>query len=69
MTKLFSAGSDDGTLNCLNITIVDDVFIEGNEDFTVTLVLETPGMGVATETTTTTVTIADNEGKSLCNLY
>ena len=54
----FTAGSMDGTEECLNVSVTDDTLVEGIETFMVTL---TTGQGIIAGTNVTTVTITDNE--------
>ena len=61
MNLTFPISSMDTDTECLNITIMEDTLVEGEETFTVTL---TTGLGVTTGTDVTTVTIMDNEGIS-----
>ena len=61
MTFTISSGSTDGDMSeCLDVSITDDALVEGNETFTVQLVVTTAG--VTTGNDMTTVTITDNEG-------
>lgn len=57
----FEAGPIDGTVQCANITIIDDMALEGDETFsaflTVTSDIGTLGKSV------TEITITDNDGK------
>ena len=48
-------------MQCVNISIVDDDVFEGDETFTVTLTVTTPGVMVGN--TVTTVTIIDDDRK------
>ena len=48
-------------MHCVNISIVDDFLFEGDETFTVTLTVATPG--VMEGNTITTVTIRDDDRK------
>ena len=54
----FPAESTD--MQCADITITDDDVFEGDETFTVTIIVDTAG--VMTTMTMTTVTITDNDG-------
>ena len=56
----FPTNSSDGTMECMNFTIVDNDAFELNETFTVTLTVNTAGVMVGN--TITEVTITDNEG-------
>ncbi len=52
----FPAGSTNGDMQCLNISIIDDSVLEDNETFTVTLT--TSGAGVSLRNNIITITIA-----------
>jgi hypothetical protein len=56
----FSAGSQDGDIECVDIFIVDDGALERNETFT--LILTTSDPDVMLGNNVTTITIIDNEG-------
>ena len=56
----FPVNSDDGDIQCENITITDDTLFEGNETFTVTLTTSTPRVDIMNDETS--ITIIDNEG-------
>ena len=62
MNFMFAAGSTNEAQNCLDVTIDEDVLVEGSETFIVTLTLGTTGVGVTLANSMTTVTIMDNEG-------
>ena len=63
-TRTFSAGDGNTATACGDISILDDVLIEGDQNFTVTLSLVTTNMGVTLGSlTTTTVTIRDDDSK------
>ena len=63
MDLTFPVNSEDGATQCLNVTVLMDFLVEGNETFTVTLTLMTAELGVTLgDTTLTNVTITDNEG-------
>ena len=57
---MFPMNSVDGATQCVNITIIDDALFELNENFTVTLTVNTAG--VMEDMTMTEVTITDNDG-------
>ena len=57
----FPTGSVAGDMQCVNISIVDDFLFEGDETFTVSLTVTTPG--VMEGNTSTTVTIRDDDRK------
>ena len=59
----FDPGSGDGSTACVNITINEDVFVEGNETFSVELSLETTGLGVTLGNSEGTVVITDKDGQ------
>lgn len=53
----------ENSTECLNMTIIDDTLVEGDEAFTVTLLLVTIDKGVTLGNTSTgLITITDNEG-------
>ncbi len=58
----FSVGTMDNDTQCLNINITDDMLVEGDETFTVTLILLTTDLGVIIENDMTVMTIRDDEG-------
>ena len=67
-TRTFSAGDGNTATACANISIEDDVLIEGDQDFAVTLSLVTMDMGVTLGSPiTTTVTIRDDDGNQIIN--
>ncbi len=66
MTSVFGVGSPDGTMLCVNITILDDNLIEGDELFTVRLTLITPTLSLGLGNTD--ITIMDDEGYLLLAL-
>ena len=59
MNLAFPISSMDNDIQCLNITIMEDTLVEGDETFAVTL---TTALGVTTGTDITIITITDNEG-------
>ena len=59
---MFISGSPDGAMVCVNITIVDDGALEGNQTFMVTLRTLDPNDAVMVAMNTTTITIMDNDG-------
>ena len=64
----FPTGSVAGDMQCVNISIVDDVVFEGDETFTVTLTVTTSG--VMERNTVTIVTIRDDDRKrDLISVY
>lgn len=55
----------ESSIECLNLSIIDDTLVEGNATFPVILTLVTTGVGVTLETNSSgTITITDNEGDS-----
>ncbi len=64
MTSVFPTESPDGTMLCVNITIMDDNLIEGDELFTVTFAVPAIlGLG------NIDVTIMDDEGYLFAYCY
>ena len=61
----FTAGSVDDAMQCIDVTINEDLLVEGNETFTVKLSLETPDKGVTLENDAAIVTIIDADCKCL----
>lgn len=61
----FPANSSSGDMECLNVTIIEDTLLEGDETFTVSLELLTIGKGVQLGNSVVVVSIVDNEGKSI----
>ncbi len=55
----FSANTSDGYRQCIDIMIIDDSAVEGNETFSVILTTSEPN--VLIETNSTEITIADND--------
>ena len=60
--QMFAFGSTDGTTECVNIVIVDDDALEGNQTFTVSLKTQDPNDEVMVVANLTRITIIDNEG-------
>ena len=56
---IFLSGSSDSTAGCVNITILDDAALEGNQTFTVTLTTSDPSVLLANDMTV--ITIEDND--------
>ena len=48
---------------CANISILEDTLFEGNETFTVTLVVTNPSSGVTLNNNMTEIAITDNDGR------
>ena len=62
-TKLvFPAGTNNGTIQTLIISISDDDLVEGNETFVISGSVTSPAM-LLPGSNMTTITIIDNEGK------
>jgi hypothetical protein len=61
--KTFSSGSPDSAARCVNIPILDDGALEGNETFTLTLTTSDPDVMLGNNVTT--ITIIDNEGRKV----
>ncbi len=59
-TQIFISGSTGNDVRCLDITIVEDSALEGNQTFAVTLSSSDPD--VMLENDITTITIIDNDG-------
>ena len=59
-TLIFPTNSTDGATQCIDITITDDDVFELNENFTVTLTVNTAS--VMEDMTMAEVTITDNDG-------
>ena len=57
--EVFPSGSTDGTM-CVNITILDDTALEGNQSFTLTLTTSDPDVVLGNNVTI--ITITDNDG-------
>ena len=57
---IFVTGSTDSSMECVNITILDDDAFEGDQTFTVSI--STSDLSVMFGTNTMSVTITDNDG-------
>lgn len=57
---MFPVGATSSTMQCVDIAIVDDGILEGNESFTVRLTNAT--LGVEGGNYITVITITDNDG-------
>ena len=57
--KTFISGSTNGTTRCINITILDDGALEGEQNLTVTLT--TDDSSISLGTVVTIVTILDDD--------
>ena len=62
MEMIFIAGTMDGATACIDVSIIDDPFVEGPETFGILLELETTDLGVTLGDAMTVVSIVDNEG-------
>ena len=60
MAVAFLAGSTDGDMQCLTVSIVDNTVMNGAMTFTVTLITADPDVMLGNNMTT--VIITDNEG-------
>ena len=60
MDITFPEGSMDGDTRCINVSITDDMALEGDETFTVTLTVSSGD--IIKENNMTTIIIIDNEG-------
>ena len=58
----FMSGEGNGVNECLTVSITDDNMVECDEQFTVSLTLNTEGDSLSTGNTLTTVTIMDDDG-------
>ncbi len=58
--EIFTSGSTDNATRCVDIFILDDEALEGNQAFNVTLT--TLDLDVMLGTDMTTITITDNDG-------
>ncbi len=61
MVLTFSSGANDGNMECMNVTIMDDDALEANQTFSVTLTEQDNAVEVVN--TMMTVTITDNDSK------
>ena len=59
--------SVDGSLACINITILQDTALEGDHVFTVRIVSLSPDVVATSSPTYATVVIADDESKCVYN--
>ena len=58
-SKVFSSGSVNSFTRCINITIIDDDALEGNQSFI--LALTSPDPDVAVHGAVTTIVVEDND--------
>ncbi len=63
MNFTFPVNSTDDATQCLNVTITDDVLLEGNETLTMMLALVSIEADVIIGNEMTAITITDNEGE------
>ena len=61
MDVVFPAGTSNGGVQCIDVTIMDDSEMEGDETFTVTLTTSSPAVTLGNAVTT--ITITDNDGE------
>ena len=59
----FPEGSEDGARMCINVTIHDDLLVEGNETFSVKLAIESGNGGVSLGNNHSVITILDANGQ------
>jgi hypothetical protein len=59
--EIFTSGSPDGASRCVDIPILDDGALEGEQTFTLTLTTSDPDVMLGNNVTT--ITIIDNEGR------
>ena len=62
MDVVFPAGTSNGGMQCINVTIIVDSAMEGDETFTVILTTLSPGSGVTLHAVTI-ITITDADGE------
>ena len=60
MDLVFTAGTSNGTLQCINVTIIDDSLVESNETFTVTMTTSNSVVELGNNLTTITITDTDS---------
>ena len=61
MDLVFTAGSSNGSMQCVNVTIIDDMVVETNEIFTIRLDKSIASSVVALGNNVTGVTITDTD--------
>ena len=59
----FPVGSGNGVSSCISVSISEDLLVEGNEIFSVKLMLDTESRGVTLGNAETTVTIIDEDSQ------
>ena len=57
---VFTAGTSNGTLQCINVTIIDDSLVESNETFSVTMTTSNSVVVLGNNLTTITITDTDS---------
>ena len=62
MDVVFPAGTSNGDMQCIDVTIIDDSEMEGDETFTVALTTSSPVV-MTLGNAVTTITITDNDGE------
>ena len=62
MDVVFPVGTSNGGMQCIDVTIIDDSEMEGDETFTVTLTTSSP---VTLGNAVTTITITDIDGECM----
>ena len=66
-TLTFPSGSSGGSLQCTDVQILDDNFVEDDESFLLSATLVSPiPAGITIDRNTATVVIQDNDGKRKC---
>ena len=60
MDLVFTAGTSNGTMQCINVAIFDDSLVESNETFTVTLTTSNSVVELGENLTTITITDTDS---------
>ena len=65
--ETFVAGSTDNATRCVNITILDDAALEGDQTFTLTLSTSDPDVVLGNNVTL--ITIEDNDSVLMHNTY
>ena len=58
--EVFPSGSNNGDTVCVDITILDDIAVEGNHSFTLTLTASDPDVMLGNNVTV--ITITENDG-------
>ena len=60
MDLVFTAGTSNGTMQCLNVTIIDASLVESNETFNVILITSNSVVELGNNLTTITITDTDS---------